>query len=73
MSLAEMGHFVRVMATLISRPVVVMRTQKFSETIEGVLVEVAQSLDGAGWVVGELVLAAADAAYSPLSIAFLVI
>ena len=70
----EVSHFVRVMATLISRPVVVMRTQEFSETIEGVLVEVARLLDGAGWVmVGELVLAAAEAAYSPLSIAFLVI
>eukprot|EP00956_Cyclotella_meneghiniana_P013733 scaffold20042_cov38-Cyclotella_meneghiniana.AAC.1 len=59
-SLAEMSHFVGVTATLISRPMVVMRIQKFSETIEGV-------------VVGELVLTAAEAAYSPLSIAFLVI
>ena len=62
-----MSHFVRVMATLISRPVVVMRTQEFSETIEGVLVEVAQSLDGVGWVVTEPVLAAAEAAETPLS------
>ena len=68
-----MSHFVGVMATLISRSVVVMRTQEFSETIEGVLVEVAQLLDGAGWVVGVLVLAAAEAAYSPLSISFLVV
>ena len=65
-----MGHFVGVMATLISQPVVVMKAREFPETIEGMLLEGARPLDGAGWVAGELVLAAAEAAYSPLSIAF---
>ena len=37
------------------------------------LVEGAQSLDGVGWEVGVPVLAAAEAADGPLSMAFLVI
>ena len=72
-SLAEMGHFVGVMATLISQPVVVMKAREFAETVEGVLLEGAQSLDGVGWVVREPVLTAAEAAETPLSIAFLLI
>eukprot|EP00956_Cyclotella_meneghiniana_P012899 scaffold18396_cov52-Cyclotella_meneghiniana.AAC.1 len=61
------------MATLISRPVVVIKAQEFSETVEGVLLEGDQSLDGVGWVVREPVLTAAEAAETPLSIAFLLI
>ena len=70
-----MGHFVGVMATLISQPVVVMKAREFAETVEGVLLEGAQSLDGVGWVVREPVLTAAEAAKTPLSlsIAFLMI
>ena len=68
-----MGHFVGVIATLISQPVVVMKAREFPETVEGVLLEGAQSLDGVGWVVREPVLTAAEAAETPLSIAFLMI
>ena len=47
-----------------------MKAWEFSETVEGVLVEGSQSLDGVGWVAGGQVLAPAEAAYSPLPIAF---
>ena len=54
---ADMCHFVGVMAMLISWPVVVMKAWEFLETVEGVLVEGAQSLDGVGWVAGGQILA----------------
>ena len=40
------------------------------ETVDGVLVKGAQSLDGVGWVVEVQVLAAAEAVDGPLSKAF---
>ena len=63
-----MGHFVSLMAALISQSVVVMKAREFAETVEGVLLEGAQSLDGVGWVVREPVLTAAEAAQTPNAI-----
>ena len=55
-------HFVGVMMMVRSHPVVVIWAWGFWETVDGVLVEWAQLLDGVGWVVGVPVLAAAEAA-----------
>ena len=57
-------HFVDVMAALTSRPVVAMKAWEFAETVEGMLLEGDQSLDGVGLVIREQV---------PLLIAFFLV
>ena len=55
-------HFVGVMMMVISRPVVVIWAWGFWETVDEVLIEWAQLLDGVGLAVGVPVLAAVEAA-----------